>query len=110
KDIISHAALRRRALDDISAAVAELIASGDKVGGAIRNLLKSDHSHTNGLAHCSDLPLSVPPRLGGLKTVPTQYLAEPLEIDYHKGEIRLDMERPEWDWTLVLFNRRMQVV
>lgn len=110
KDVLGRAGLRRRALDDISAAVAELIASGDKIGGAIRNLLKSDNSNTNGLAHCFDLPLSVPPRMGGLKTVPTQYLAEPLEIDYHKGEIRLDMARPEWDWTLVLFDRRVQVV
>ena len=60
--------------------------------------------------HCADLPLSVSPRVGGLKIVQTQDLAEPLEIDYRKGEIRLDMTRPEWDWTLVLFDRRVQVV
>jgi hypothetical protein len=110
KDVLGRAMLRRRALDDISAAVADIIASGEKMGIAIRNLLKSQNSHTNGLAHCSDLPLSVSPRVGGLKVVPTQYLAEPAEIDYHKGEIRLDMTRPEWDWTLVLFDRRVQVV
>jgi hypothetical protein len=42
--------------------------------------------------------------------VPTEHLSEPAEIDYHNGEIRLDMGRPEWDWTLVLFDRRVQVV
>jgi len=102
--------LRRRALDDISAAVADIIASGEKIGVAIRNFLKSENGHTNGLAHCADLPLSVSPRVGGLKIIQTQGLAEPLEIDYRKGEIRLDMTRPEWDWTLVLFDRRVQVV
>src|SRR5262249_13544446 len=86
------------------------IASEEKMGSAIRNLLKLKSSHTNGLAHCPELLLSVSPRIGGLKTVPTQYLTEPVEIDYHKGEIRLDMARPEWDWTLVLFDRRIQVV
>ncbi len=110
KDVLGRAMLRRRALDDISAAVADIIASGEKIGVAIRNFLKSENGHTNGLAHCADLPLSVSPRVGGLKIVQTQDLAEPLEIDYHKGEIRLDMERPEWDWTLVLFDRRVQVV
>jgi hypothetical protein len=110
KDVLGHAVLRRRALDDISAAVADIIASGERIGVAIRELLKSTNSRTNGLAHCSDIPLSAPPRVGGLKVVPTAHLSEPIEIDYHKGEIFLDMARPEWDWTLVLFDRRVQVV
>jgi hypothetical protein len=110
KDVLGHAVLRRRVLDDISAAVADVIASEKKMGAAIRGLLKSTDLRMNGLAHCSDLPVSAPPRVGGLKTVPTAHLSEPVEIDYHKGEIRLDMARPEWDWTLVLFDRRVQVV
>ena len=110
KDVLGRAMLRRRALDDISAAVTDIIASGEKIGVAIRNLLKSENGHANGLAHCADLPLSVSPRVGGLKIVQTQGLAEPLEIDYCKSEIRLNMARPEWDWTLVLFDRRVQVV
>ena len=110
KDVLGHAVLRRRALDDISAAVADIIASGEKIGVAMRELLKSTNSRTNGLTYCSDIPLSAPPRVGGLKIVPTTHLSEPVEIDYHKGEIRLDIARPEWDWTLVLFDRRVQVV
>jgi hypothetical protein len=39
-----------------------------------------------------------------------EHLSEPAEIDYSDGEIRLDMTRPEWDWMLVLFDRRVQVV
>lgn len=110
KDVLGRAILRRRVLDDVSAAVADIIASGEKLGGAIRNILKSENSHANGLADCSDLPLSAPPRVGGLRVVPREHLAEPAEIDYHNSEIRLDMARPEWDWTLVLFDRRVHVV
>ena len=76
KDVLGHAVLRRRALDDISAAVADIIASGEKIGVAFRELLKSTNSYTNGLAHCSDIPLSAPPRVGGLKVVPTAHLSE----------------------------------
>jgi hypothetical protein len=81
-----------------------------KTGEPIRMLLKSKIFHTNGPVDCPDLPLSVPLRVGWLKMVPTEHLSEPAEIDYHNGEIRLDMGRPEWDWTLVLFDRRVQVV
>jgi hypothetical protein len=103
--------LRRRVLEDVSAAVAEdVIASGEKMGEPIRKLLKSKHFHINGLIDCPDLLLSVPLRVGGLKIIPTERLSEPAEIDYHNGEIRLDIGRPEWDWTLVLFDRRVQVV
>jgi hypothetical protein len=110
KDVLGRAALRRGVLDDVSAAVADIIASEAKLGGAIRTLLRSKHSRTNGLAHCSDLPLSIPPRVGGLKIVSGKHLSDPVEIDYLRGEICLDMTRPEWDWTLVLFDRRLQVV
>jgi hypothetical protein len=110
KDVLGRAMLRRRALDDVSAAVADVIASGEKAGETVRNLLKSKHFHTNGLADCPDLPLSVPARVGGLKIVPTEHLFEAAEIDHHKGEVRLDTSRPEWDWTLVLFDRRVRVV
>jgi hypothetical protein len=65
KDILGRAMLRRRVLDDVSAAVADVIASGEKVGETIRQLLKVKHSCSNGLVDCPDLPLSVPPRVGG---------------------------------------------
>jgi hypothetical protein len=110
KDVLGRAMLRRRVLDDISAAVADIITSGEKAGEIIRRLLKSKHFHANGLADCPDLPLSVPARVGGLKIVPTDHLSEAAEIDHHKEEVRLDTSRPEWDWTLVLFDRRVRVV
>jgi hypothetical protein len=109
KDVLGRATLRRGVLDDISAAVADMIASEAKIGGPMRTLLRSKRSHTNGLAHCPDLPLSIPPRVGGLKVVSVECLSEPVEVDYHRGEIRCDMTRPEWDWTIVLFDRRIQV-
>ena len=102
--------LRRRMLEDVSAAVADVIASGEKTGEPICKLLKSTHFHINGLVDCPDLSLSVPLRVGGLKIIPTERLSEPAEIDYHNGEIRLDIGRPEWDWTLVFFDRRVEVV
>ena len=110
KDILGRAVLRRRVLDDISAAVTDIIASEEKLGQALRKSLKSASVYANGFSHCSDLPFSAPPRVGGLKVIPDAYLSEPAEINYGGGEIRLDMARPEWDWTLVLFNRRVQVV
>jgi hypothetical protein len=110
KDVLGRAMLRRRVLDDVSAAVADVIASGEKAGETIRNLLKSKHFHTHGLADCPDLPLSVPARVGGLKIVLTEHLSEAAEIDHHKGEVRIDTSRPEWDWTLVLFDRRVRVL
>jgi hypothetical protein len=76
KDVLGRAMLRRRVLNDVSVVVADVIASGEKMAETIRNLLKANHFHTNGLADCSDLPLSVPPRLGGLRIVPTEHLSD----------------------------------
>jgi len=109
KDVIGRACLRRRVLDDIAAAVAELIATGAPIGQSLRTLTKRKHSQTNGLADAPDWDFSGPPRIGGLKVLDAAHLAEPVEIDYKNQVIRLDMARHEWDWTLVLFNRRLQV-
>ena len=65
KDVLGRAMLRRRALDDVSAAVADVIALGEKTAEPIRKLLKSNQFRANGLVDCPDLPLSVPPRVGG---------------------------------------------
>ena len=60
KDVLGRAMRRRRVLDDVSAVVADVIASGEKTGEPIRRLLKSKHFRTYGLVDCPDLPLSVP--------------------------------------------------
>jgi hypothetical protein len=109
KDVVGRATLRRRALDDISSAVCELIAGEDRCADGIHRLLGRKESITNGLAKAPEFLMSVPPRIGGLKVVHTIDLREPVEIDYGTSEIRLDTSRPEWDWTLMLFNRRFRV-
>jgi len=110
KDVLGRATLRRRALDDIAAAVAYFIASGDETGKAFLGLLKRNGSHSNGLASCAEFSLDAPPRVGGLLTVAAEDLPDPAEIDYESGQVLLDMARPPWDWSLVLFNRRFDVV
>lgn len=32
------------------------------------------------------------------------------EVDYERNVVRLDMARPEWDWSLLLFDRPFRVV
>jgi hypothetical protein len=109
-DVIGRAALRRRALDDVSAGVTYLIARGDKTSELLRKMLKAKHSHVNGLASAKPLEISVPTRIGGLAVVPSENLSEPAEIDYCAELIRMDMGRQEWKWSLVLFDRKFEVV
>ncbi len=109
-DVIGRASLRRRALDDVSAGVTYLIARGDKPAELLRKMLKSKHSHVNGLASAKPLEVSVPPRIGGLAVVQGKDLAKATEIDYVTEQIRVDMSRQEWRWTLVLFDRQFEVI
>ena len=110
KHALARAALRRRAMDDVSAAIAHLIAMGGSSGTAMRDLLKARRSSTNGLDKSSDWPMEAPPRIGGLAVVPAEHLDREAAIDYQAEEISLDVSRPEWDWSLQLFNRRFAVV
>ena len=109
KDVIGRAVLRRRVLDDISSAIGELIAAEDRCAEDIHRLLSRHESVTNGLTKAPEFHIAAPPRIGGLKVVETEGLSGPVDIDYGAGEIKLDTHRPEWDWTLVLFNRRFEI-
>jgi hypothetical protein len=109
-DVLGRASLRRRALDDMSAAVTYLIARGDKTAELLRKLLRSKQSDVNGLASARPMELGFPPRIGGLAVVPSDNLPEAAEIDYCAEQIRLDTSRQEWRWSLLLFDRTFDVI
>jgi hypothetical protein len=109
-DVLGRAALRRRALEDVSAAVAYFIVRGDKTSDLLRRMLRSKQSHVNGLASARPMELSYPPRIGGLSVVAAADLPEPFEIDYCGEQIKLDTSRQEWKWSLLLFDRQFEVV
>lgn len=109
-DTLGRAALRRRALDDVSAAVTHLIARGDETAGLLRRLVRSKRSSVNGLPSARPFDLGPPARIGGLAVVPTSNLANPTDIDYCGERVKLDTSRPEWQWSLLLFDRRFEVI
>jgi hypothetical protein len=109
-DVLGRATLRRRALDDMSAAVTYLIARGDKTAELLRKLIRSKQSHVNGLASARPMELGFPARIGGLAVVPSGNLPEAAEIDYCAEQIRLDTSRKEWKWSLLLFDREFEVI
>ncbi len=108
-DTLGKASLRRRALEDVSAAIANLIVRGDRTAELIRKMLKANRSHTNGLSRAKPMELGVPPRIGGLPVVPAKNLADPAEIDYSGERIKVDVSRLEWKWSLLLFDRMFEV-
>jgi len=110
KDVLGRARLRRRAIDDISSGITHFLTSGGPPAKALRRLAKSRATHANGLASSDPFTFSIPPRLGGFPVVLTEQLPEPAEVDYQNEEVRIDTDRPEWDWSLVLFDRRLEVV
>jgi hypothetical protein len=109
-DVLGRATLRRRALDDMSAAVTHLIARGGKTAELLRKLLRSKQSHVDGLASARPMELGYPPRIGGLSVVPSGNLSEAAEIDYCAEQIKLDTSRQEWRWSLLLFDRNFDVI
>jgi len=109
-DALGRAMFRRRALEDVSAAITHLIATGDQSAGAIRKMLKSHRSDVNGLPSTGDFELDPPLRVGGMPVVQVVDLAEPYEVDYINGEVRLNAERAGWNWTLLLFDRRFTII
>jgi len=109
-DVLGRASYRRRALEDVSAAVTHLIARGDKTAVSLRKMLNSNRSHVNGLASSRALDLGIPSRIGGLAVVPTSEFADLPVIDYCQQKIRLDTSKPEWDWSLLLFDRCFEVI
>jgi hypothetical protein len=109
-DVLGRACFRRRALEDISAAVTHLISRGDPTASLLLSLLRSRRSQVNGLSFARSHELTFPPRVGGLIVEETRGAAEPAEIDYGKERIRLDTSRPEWSWSLLLFDRQFEVL
>jgi hypothetical protein len=109
-DVLGRASLRRRALEDVSAAVTYLVARGDRTAELLRQMIRSKHSHMNGLASAPSMELGFPPRIGGLAVVPSKDLSEPAEIDYGGEQIKLDTARQEWKWSLLLFDRPFEVI
>jgi hypothetical protein len=109
-DVMCRVTIRRRALEDISAAITYLIARGDKTSQLLRNFLRSRRSHANGLASARSIELGHPARIGGLAVVPSQDLPEAAEIDYCAEHIKLDTSRQEWQWSLLLFDRTFDVI
>jgi hypothetical protein len=109
-DVLGKAGLRRRALEDVSAAVTHLISRGDETSALLRKMLRSKRSHANGLAVARPWDLGPPARVGGLAVVTESNLDEPAHVDYSGERIRLDTARPEWQWSLLLFDRRFEVV
>jgi hypothetical protein len=109
-DLMGRATLRSKALDDVSSAISYLITRGDRASELLRGLAKSKHSHVNGLAGAKPLDLALPPRIGGLAVVEAASLPSPTEIDYCSQQIKVDTSRPEWQWSLVLFDRKFEVI
>ncbi len=109
-DVLGRASSRRRALEDVSAAVTHMIARGDRTANLLRRMLRSKRSEVNGLRSARELELGIPPRVGGLAVVQAANLQEPAQIDYCQEQIKLDTSRSEWDWSLLLFDRRFNVV
>src|SRR5439155_18225197 len=110
EDLLGRAAFRRRALEDVSAAITHLIARGGQPATGIRRMLKSARSHGNGLPSTPDFEFAIPPRIAGLEVVRMNGLPELKQVDYDTAQIRLDMSRPEWQRSVLLFDRRFEVV
>ena len=52
----------------------------------------------------------IPPSIGGMPVVQATGLSKAYEVDYVKGEVRLDIEQAGWNWTLLLFDRRFMII
>src|SRR5207248_1115729 len=62
KDVQGRANLRRRALEDVSAAITHLISRGDRTAALLRKMLQSRRSHVNGLASANPHDIGIPQR------------------------------------------------
>lgn len=109
-DLLGRVSVRKQAVEDVSAAVTQVVSRGDNTAKAIKTLLKSTHSHANGLASAPPWDLGVPSLIGGLPVVETKHQTEPAVVDYSAGQVRLDVARDIWNWTITLFDRRFEIV
>ncbi len=107
---LSRAAYMRRAMDDVSAGITHLMSEGGKEASAIREMLKSNKSHPNGLASAKPAGFDVPNKVAGMAVNQARRQSEAAAIDYEKAQVTIDVSRPEWDNALVLFKRRFDVI
>jgi hypothetical protein len=110
KNLLARAAQRRRALDEASAAITHLVVSGDAAGEGLRNVLSSGSALLNGLSAAEEFEVGPPPRIAGFATLSEDGLPERAVIDYEREIVLLDLSRPEWDRSLVFFDRIFKVV
>jgi hypothetical protein len=107
---LGRAGYIRRAIDDVSAGVTHLMTRGGKLSMAIRQMLKSNNSHANGLASTKDAPFDVPNKVAGMTVKQARRRPEAATIDYERREVIIDVSRPVWDSSIVLFKRRFEVI
>ena len=109
-DLLGRVSIRRQAVEDVSAAVTQIIARGDGTAKAVRTLLKGTRNNTNGLTSAPPWDLGIPPRVGGLQVVQAKNLPEAAEVDYTAEQVTLDTSRDIWRWTITLFDRQFEIV
>jgi hypothetical protein len=109
-DLQGRATFRRRALEDISSAITNLVSQGDRTSKLLLRMLQSRRSHTNGLASAKPFDLGLPARIAGLAVKEVGTAKEPVRIDYNGEVIHLDSSLPQWSWSLLLFDRHFQVL
>ena len=107
---LSRAAYIRRAMDDVSAGITYLMTEGGKQAHAIRAMLNSNSSHSNGLASAKPAGFDVPSKVAGMAVNQAIHQSESAAIDYEKEQVTIDVSRTEWDNGVVLFKRRFEVV
>ena len=107
---LSRAAYIRRAMDDVSSGITCLMTEGGKQASAIREMLMSNRSHSNGLASAKPAGFDVPNKVAGMAVNQASRQSEAAAIDYEKAQVTIDVSRPEWDNGLVLFKRRFDVI
>ncbi|HQU41821.1 MAG TPA: ATP-binding protein [Pirellulales bacterium] len=109
-DVLGRAALRRRALDDISAAITKLVSHGDDASRAIKKMLSSKRAELNGLSSAPTFEFALPPRIGGMQLVAKEQLGAPSNVDYEAERVMLDTTTRDWCWSLLLFDREFEVL
>lgn len=109
-DVLGRAGLRRRALDDISAAISNLVSQADDASRAIKKMLASKRSELNGLSKAPAHEFGLPPRIGGMPLVQKEKLESACDVDYEAEQVLLDTARREWSWSLLLFDREFEVI
>ena len=90
---LSRVAYIRCAMDDVSAGITHLMTEGGKQARAIREMLKSNTSHPNGLASAKPAGFDIPIKVAGMPVNQARRLSEAATIDYEKALVTIDVSR-----------------